>query len=436
MTFTIFEFRRFIMGDIEWFENARFGVFVHFGLFSMLGKGEWVMNREGIPPEEYAKLAERFNPTAFDADELCGLAKSAGATYIVFTTMHHEGFRMYDSDLSDYNSVTACGRDLTAEAIVAAKKHGLKIGLYHSLNNWFDQPDAVAALEGDEDYERFIKHTHDRIRELVTKYNPVDIMWYDGWWPFNAEKWRGEAMNSMVSEIQPHIIFNGRNGLDGDFGTPEGHISAPNPWRPWEACMTLNDHWGYHGGDHNWKPAGEVVDMLSQVANGRGNLLLNIGPRGDGSIPEETLEIFKSVGEWLGENKRAIFNTDIFDFGPMERNDSRSDWSAHGKFTASENTLFFRWKYPSGEDDVVICGMEQQVLGVKTLRDGKTFDFNLNDGKLVISGVSKIAPDKTGGGIVFEIECDAPPSMYICGGMRTPNVPHPHYDPLPPDIAY
>ena len=115
---------------------------------------------------------------------------------------------------------------------------------------------------------------------MVTKYNPIDIMWYDGWWPFNAEGWQGERMNVMVSEIQPHIIFNGRNGLPGDFGTPEGHISAPSPWRPWEACMTLNDHWGYHCGDNNWKSATDVIGMLTKVANGKGNLLLNIGQIG------------------------------------------------------------------------------------------------------------------------------------------------------------
>jgi hypothetical protein len=135
-------------------------------------------------------------------------------------------------------------------------------------------------------------------------------------------------------------------------------------------------------------------------------------------------------------NSSAIFDTDIFTFGPLERDGSRSDWSAHGEFTASGNTLFFRWKYPSGDDDIVICGMENKILAVKTLRGDGGIKFSQNGEKLVISGVSGLPPDDTGCGIVFAIECDGPPSMYICGGMRTPNVKHPHYDPLPPDIAY
>ena len=424
------------MGDLEWFKKARFGVFIHFGLFSMPGRAEWVMNREKIPPEEYAKLADEFNPTEFDADAVCTLAKNAGAKYVVFTTMHHDGFRLYDSELSDYNSVKACGRDLTSEMIEAARNNGLRIGLYHSLNNWFDQPDAVAALESKNDYEVFIKATHDRIEELTTKYNPIDIMWYDGWWPFDADGWKAEKMNKMVSAIQPHIIFNGRNGLPGDFGTPEGHITAPEKWRQWEACMTLNDHWGYHAGDHNWKPAYEVVDMLVKVANGNGNLLLNVGPRGNGSIPEETVRIFERVGKWMKMNSDSIFDTDIFNFGPFERSGSRSDWSSHGKFTASGDTLFFRWKYPTEDDDIVICGMENKVLNVGTLRGDDGISFSQNREKLVISGVSTLPPDKTDCGIVFAIKCDDSPSMYICGGMRTPKVRHPHYDPLPPDIAY
>ena len=194
-----------------------------------------------------------------------------------------DGFRLYDTQLSNFKSK----RDLTAEIIAACRKRGLRIALYHSLNNWMDKPDSVDALEDKAAYEKFIANTFVRIRELVTKYNPIDTLWYDGWWPFNAEGWRGEEMNAMVRAIQPHILFNGRNGLPGDFGTPEGHVTAPTPWRPWEACITHNNSWCFHAGDHDWKRPGDLVDMLAKVAVGKGNLLFNIGPRGDGSIPEE-----------------------------------------------------------------------------------------------------------------------------------------------------
>lgn len=149
-------------------------------------------------------------------------------------------------------------------------RYGLFIhyGLYHSLNNWYDQPDSVAALEDPAACEKFIAATHERIRELVTRYNPIDILWYDGWWPFNADGWQAEKMNAMVREIQPHIIFNGRNGLPGDFATPEQHLSAPIPWRPWEACVTLNDSWGFHAGDHGWKTESQLLAMLACCAQG------------------------------------------------------------------------------------------------------------------------------------------------------------------------
>ena len=228
------------MSDTNWFTEARYGLFIHYGLYSLLGRGEWVLNREQIPLSEYRPLAASFTAEKFDAGAICNLAVRAGMRYVVLTTMHHEGYRLYPTALSEFCS----RRDLVGELVVAARARGLRVGLYHSLNNWSDQPDAVTALEDKRAYEAFIGKTHARLREIVTRYNPIDLLWYDGWWPFNAAGWRAEEMNKMVRAIQPHILFNGRNGLPGDFATPEGHLTAPRPWRPWEACLTLNDSWG------------------------------------------------------------------------------------------------------------------------------------------------------------------------------------------------
>ena len=306
---------------MKWFVDARYGMFVHFGLFSILGRGEWVMNRERIAPDEYRKLADSFNPKNFDADEICQLAVDGGMKYIIFTTMHHEGFRMYDSELSDFCSTkTNANRDFVAEIITAARKRGLKIGLYHSLNNWYDKPNGVDALEDKNKYEIFIENTFARIRELLTKYSPIDILWYDGWWPFHANGWRAEQMNEMARSIQPDIIINGRNGLAGDFATPEQHLTAPSPWRPWEACITLNDHWSYHPGDNNWKTPSGVVRTLLTCARNKGNLLLNIGLDGNGCIPEESVKIINKVGKWIknGGNE-AVAAESHFSFNPMLR---------------------------------------------------------------------------------------------------------------------
>jgi alpha-L-fucosidase len=422
--------------DLKMFSELRYGLFIHYGLYSLLGRAEWVWNREEIPAEEYRALANRFTAEKFDAEAVCDLAVRAGMRYVVLTTMHHEGFRLYDTALSAFNTMrTAARRDLVAELVGAARKRGLKIGLYHSLNNWHDQPDAVAALEDKAAYAKFMDATFARIRELVMKFNPIDVLWYDGWWPFNAEGWQAEKMNAMVREIQPNILFNGRNGLSGDFATPEGHMGAPNPWRPWEACMTLNNSWGFHSGDHEWKSPGQVVDLLASAAQGCGNLLLNIGPRGDGSVPVESVKVLETVGAWLTRcGGEAIHETELFTFDLQQRGDHRGDWSFHGPFTVRKNNLYWiirRW--PGGT--LTFGGCQAKVRSVSLLGEsGRPVTFKQEGTRVTLSGLPDLPPDPLCP--VFRIECDRPPSLYQCGGLRVPKVQHPHYDPCPSDIKH
>ena len=419
--------------EVEDFSNMRYGMFIHFGLYSMLGRGEWVMNREQISPAEMEKIAKQFKPDQFNAEELCQLAVDGGMKYIVLTTMHHEGFRLYDTKLTNYNAKAVCGRDLVEEFVNAARKYGLKIGLYHSLNNWFDQPDAVAALESEKDYEIFIEKTLARIKELAEKFAPFDIMWYDGWWPFDAKGWQAERMNKMVSDIIPNVIFNGRNCLPGDFGTPEGHLAVPNPWRPWEACMTLNDHWGYHISDNNWKSPKEIVKMLLTCANGKGNLLLNVGPRGDGSVPEETSKNIRQVGEWLRNGgEEAISNNNIMKLSAYFRSeDERTDWDGAGVFTASGNNMFMTIMHYPGKQ-LTLTGLEMNVKRITTTAFGE-LNFVQNGGKIVID-----LPEAMANAFcpVLKMECDSTPSIYRTGGMRIPNCKHTRYDPAQSDIQY
>lgn len=419
--------------NMKWFIDARYGMFVHFGLYSMLGRGEWVMNRERISPEEYRKLADNFNPEKFNADDICQLAVDGGMKYIVFTTMHHEGFRMYDSDLSDFCSTkTTAKRDFVAEIISAARKHGLKIGLYHSLNNWYDKPDGVDALEDKGKYEIFIKNTFARIKELLTKYKPIDTLWYDGWWPFNAEGWQAEEMNEMARSIQADIIINGRNGLPGDFATPEQHLTAPSPWRPWEACITLNDHWGYYPGDNNWKAPVEIIKTLLACGRGNGNLLLNIGPDGNGVVPEKSIEIIQKVGQWIKNGgSEAITANDALPFSPTMREEGdRGDWNAHAVFTATDKNLFATFLY-SPQKEWIINGLECKVLSVS--QQGKAMEFSNEDDCLKVTLPAGFENEFCP---VLKIECDQAPSIYRTAGMRLPQVEHPRYDPCEPDIQY
>ncbi|HWL53257.1 MAG TPA: alpha-L-fucosidase [Chthoniobacteraceae bacterium] len=416
----------------EEFTQARYGMFVHFGLYSMLGRGEWAFNREEIPRGEYRALADRFHPDRFDAGVLADLAVAAGMRYLVFTTMHHDGFRLYHSELTDFCSTkTACGRDFTAEIIAACRQRGLKVGLYHSLNNWFDRPDAVEALENENARERFLENTFARLRELVTRYQPVDLLWYDGWWPFDAEGWKAREMNAMVRAIQPHILFNGRNGLAGDFSTPEGHLSAPTPWRPWEACITLNESWGYSVGDDRWKTAKELLTMLARCAAHRGNLLLNVGPKGDGRLPRPTEAVLREAGAWLESNREAIFDTDLFTWDLREKGEHRSDWNHLGPLTARGNAfhwLIFRW--PGSE--LTLGGVASKVERVSLLEGGQELSFRQSGTRLRMT-----APQEAPSPLctVLKIECSEPPRLYQSGGLRTPAVPHPHYDPVASDIA-
>lgn len=419
--------------DTSWFSQARYGLFIHYGLYSLLGRGEWALNREAIPVEEYRRLADRFTADKFDADGLCDLAVRAGMRYVNLTTMHHDGFCLYDSQLTEFNSRRVCGRDLVAELVAAARRRGLRVALYHSLNHWTAQPDGVAALESQADYETFIAATHARIRELVTRFNPIDVLWYDGWWPFNADGWQAENMNAMVRAIQPHILFNGRNGLPGDFGTPEGHLGAPNPYRPYEACITLNNNWGFHRGDHEWKTPQQIVDMLANVAQGGGNLLLNIGPRGDGSVPTESVRVLETVGAWLNRHGEAIFDTDRFTFDLQEKGNHRGDWINHGPFTARGNALYLLVRRWVGST-LAFSGLQCRVKQATLLGTGQPVGFTQTDGRVVLTGLPDNPPDPVCP--VIRFDCDRPAALYLTGGLRVPRVPHPHYDPCPSDIQH
>lgn len=416
----------------ETFSSLRYGMFVHFGLYSLLGRGEWALNRERIPPEDYRKLMREFNPRRFDAEALCQLAVDSGMRYLVFTTMHHDGFRLYHSDLTDFHvGNTPYGKDIVGEVVVAARRHGLGIGLYHSLNDWMDSPDGCDALEDPAKHKIFVERTHNRLAELVEKFKPIDVVWYDGWWPFHAEGWRAEEMNARLRAIQPSLLFNGRNGLAGDFATPEQHLSTPAPWRPWEACVTLNDSWGFHSGDHNWKSPREISQMLARTAAGKGNLLLNIGPDGNGAVPSCSEDILRATGSWIATNAEAIYDVDVFTFDYRERGNHRSDWTNLGIYTASDNRLYF-WLFRPAGNTIALGGIQTPVQKALIL-GGDRLEVRQTGDRTEISGLPEPREDRLPH--VIRMDCKEKPSVYITGGMRIPRAPHPPYDPCPSDLA-
>ena len=226
---------------MQWWHAARFGMFVHFGVYSTIGRHEWVMENEAIPIGQYTAHAATFRPAADCPRAWAKLAKTAGMKYMVMKTKHHQGFCNFDTKLTDYCAPKrGPGRDLVREYVDAARAEGLRVGFYYSLMDWH-HPDGARCAQDEAARRRFVDYTHGLIREILTNYGKVDVLWYDVAWPLDAQGWESERMNAMVFQLQPDIIVNNRNKLQGDFSTPEQKIVAETNGRAWESCMTLNE---------------------------------------------------------------------------------------------------------------------------------------------------------------------------------------------------
>ena len=295
---------------MKWWREARFGMFIHYGLFSQVGRNEWVMACENVPPQEYEKLADTFSPKEGCCREWAKLAKEAGCKYMVLTTRHHEGFSLWDSKVNPYNSVNyGPHRDIVKEFVEACREFDLKIGFYSTCMEWH-HPDSGICAYDTEARRRYTQYLKDINTELLTQYGKIDILWYDVPSPMESwEGWDSLERNQFLRSLQPDIIINDRSRLDEDFGTPEEHITPSE--HDWEACMTFNGiSWGYVDSDqalpYSYTPQ-RIVAMLQTCCERGGNLLLNVGPKPDGSVPYEVIDPLKKVGEWLKVNGEAVY---------------------------------------------------------------------------------------------------------------------------------
>jgi alpha-L-fucosidase len=385
---------------MQWWHAAKFGMFIHFGSYSQYGRHEWAMETQAIPLEEYKQFPKEFNPKPGFARAWAKLAKAAGMKYMVMTTKHHEGFCNWDTKLTDYCATKqGPGRDLVREYVEAARAEGLRVGFYYSLMDWH-HPDGARCAHDEEARKRFVAYTHGLIRELLTNYGKIDVLWYDVSWPLDAVGWESEKMNKMVFELQPDIIVNNRNKLPGDFSTPEQKIVAETGGRAWESCMTLNDSWGYQRADDNWKSAKTVIRNLITCVRDGGNYLLNIGPRGDGSIPEESVRILTEVGKWLDANGETIYKSDVCE--PRRAN--------YASFTRTGNTLFMHVHFwPGG--DVAISGLTVKVKSARFYKGGQQLKVSQDPYRVHITGLPAEAPDSPI--TTIAIECDGEPKQDV-----------------------
>ncbi len=303
--------------EISWFRSAGAGMFIHWGVYSVIGRGEWAIQQERMPLDEYDRHIPKFSAENYDPDALAQFAKDAGMRYMVLTTKHHDGFCLFNTVTTHRNAVKqGPGRDLVKEYVEACRRHGLKVGLYFSLPDWSIQ----AFNDGPEDasqeaWKAFIGLIHEQVRELCANYGKIDVLWYDrapnleGVSALTVENLMARELNDMVRRLQPDILINDRSDLPEDFYTAEQNARPPEtPERLWEACLTMNKHWGYFPADDMYKSAKEIVHTLTGIAMNRGNMLLNVGPEPDGTIGEPERERLQALGQWLAVHREAIEN--------------------------------------------------------------------------------------------------------------------------------
>ena len=392
---------------MQWWNEARFGMFVHWGTYAVLGRHEWVMGMECIPKDEYEALADRFAPPEGAPRQWAALAKEAGMKYMVMTTKHHEGFCLWDTGQTDYNAVKrGPKRDLVAEYVEACREFDLGVGFYYSLMDW-NHPDGGRCLYDPAARRRFVEFTHGCVRELMSDYGKIDILWYDVPRPLaNAEGWESDAMNQMVRSLQPHILINNRSRLPEDFSTPEGRVTPEGGGRGWEACMTFNDtSWGYmpSAAADGWE-ARDILKMLNTAAGGQGNLLLNIGPAPDGSVPYEAVEPLQTVGKWLQENGEAVY-------GQVDRAGYRP--SACGRCSRKGSTVYFWCRCWPGSE-MALGGFGTKLESARFLHGGEPIDFEQEEWRIVLRNLPQESPDKHAGVTVIELQFAEPPTYRHC----------------------
>jgi len=396
---------------LAWWREARFGMFLHWGLYSILAgewmgrtdHAEWIRNTAHIPLEVYGRLVARFNPTRFDPDAWVGMAKDAGMKYVVITSKHHDGFCLFDNTLTDFCiRSTPYKHDIMKLMADASRRAGLRQCWYHSIMDWHhpdylprrDWEAATRPVDGAR-YGRFVQYLHGCVQQLLRNYGDIGVMWFDGQWEQTWTHEMGRALYAECRRLEPSVIVNNRcEGWSqtpitdplGDFGTPEQEVPATGqPGEDWESCITMNDHWGYNAHDHNFKSVPDLIGLLVETASKGGNLLLNIGPKADGTFPEESVERLAAIGRWMKVNGEAIYGTTASLFA-----------SAPFRTTTKGNRIYvFVTDWPAPIDlPLILPGLKTPVRRAFLLADAARTEIPISQGTrgqgLVLPGT---APD-------------------------------------------
>lgn len=376
---------------LRWMREARFGLFVHWGLYSVAARHEWVKQRERLDDAAYQRYFEHFDPDRYDPVRWAELARRAGMRYAVLTTKHHEGFCLWDSALTSYQATnTPAGRDLVRPWTEAFRAEGLRIGFYHSLLDWHhpefpidglhpqrDDEEAIAAAK-DRDVSRYADYLHGQVEELLTGYGPVDYLFFDfsypgrTWGGKGAGDWRSAELLALVRSLQPEVVVNDRLDLgDGDVVTPEQYQPARSLTagdRLWEACQTLNGSWGYDRDNLDWKTPDQVIRMLIDGVSKDGNLLLNVGPTGRGEFEPQAVETLAAIGRWMDHHARSIHGAGPAGYDPPP----------DARYTQRGDRLYlhlFAWPFRH----IHLPGLAGRVRFAQLLHDGSEIPVQVID---------------------------------------------------------
>ncbi len=390
---------------VQWWRDAKFGIFIHFGLYAIPGRGEWVQWNEQIPVDEYAKLADQFDPTNFTPTSWAELVKSAGAKYAVLTSRHHDGFALFDDNTNQFTSVnSASRRDFVAEYVKAVRAAGLRVGLYYSPLDWrfpgFILPDLQR-----QSAEAMRDQYHRQVRELLSNYGKIDVLWFDGgetdWLSFSGDwkgaqwqkrpkgqhyhggfDWQHDQVYTMLRQLQPDILINGRADMPEDFHSREGWgaLGDFDNQHPWELCVPMAGAWGYQP-NLQPKPLADYIQLLVKVAGRDGNLLMNVGPDRNGKVDAPQVERLHEIGAWLEKYGESIYATRGGPFLP-------GDW---GVSTHHDRTIYLHiLKWPEGK--LVLPAIPAKILHAATLAGGDAA-FTQTEGGIEISVPSSARDD-------------------------------------------
>ncbi len=404
-----------VADNMQWWYQDRFGLFIHLGAYAQYGQGEWAMSEQKMSKKKYQEtIAAKFNPASFDAKEIAQTARKAGMKYIVITAKHHEGLAMWDTKVAGFKDYTgtrqfslqqytpfgASGRDLLMELKNACAQEGLKFGLYYSIIDWNHSSqtfnNTFTHIKSMEARDAYIRDMKAQLQELVTTYDP-DVMWFDGDWTYKKNKptldawWTkqdGVDLYNFMKQLKPSMLVNERvcRRFDlGDFECPEQTVPVQKLSRPWETCQTMNGAWGYKKSqEKSYKSSRSMIQELVTVVSRDGNYLLNIGPKGDGTMTAGSKKILKAYGKWMEKNSDSIYGTTG---SPFKKE------PAWGRYTRKENTVYAHvFKWPSGKKLTLTALKNRKVQGVTLLGSDRTLKYTVKKGRITVT-LPKKAPD-------------------------------------------